>query len=78
MHKCGGNTYSNRLDLQQHGKKVFATIIFHVVNNLCIMFLPLYDWSLDPSVARVFKILTTVIAIFLALHYFEANDMHRE
>jgi membrane protease YdiL (CAAX protease family) len=47
------------------GKSVFATILFHAMNNVTTVLLPNYGWDYDPSVALVILAVAAVIVTFL-------------
>jgi membrane protease YdiL (CAAX protease family) len=47
------------------GKSVFATILFHAMNNVATVLLPSYGWHYDPSVAAVITAVAAAIVIFL-------------
>jgi membrane protease YdiL (CAAX protease family) len=47
------------------GRSVFATILFHAMNNVTTVLLPSYGWHYDPSVALVITAVAAAIIIFL-------------
>jgi hypothetical protein len=47
------------------GKSVFATILFHAMNNVATVLLPSYGWHYDPSVALVITAVAAAIITFL-------------
>lgn len=47
------------------GKSVFATILFHAMNNMTTVLLASYGWHYDPSVAVVITAVVAVIITFL-------------
>jgi membrane protease YdiL (CAAX protease family) len=47
------------------GKSVFATILFHAMNNVATVLLPGYGWHYDPFLALVITTMTAGIVAFL-------------
>ena len=47
------------------GKSVFATILFHAMNNVATVLLPSYGWHYDPFVALVITAVAAAIVTFL-------------
>jgi membrane protease YdiL (CAAX protease family) len=47
------------------GKSVFATILFHAMNNVATVLLPSYGWHYDPFVALVVTAVVAAIVTFL-------------
>jgi membrane protease YdiL (CAAX protease family) len=47
------------------GKSVFATILFHAMNNVATVLLPSYGWHYDPSIALVITAVAAAIITFL-------------
>jgi len=47
------------------GKSVFATILFHAMNNVATVLLPSYGWHYDPAVAAAITAVAAAIVTFL-------------
>jgi membrane protease YdiL (CAAX protease family) len=47
------------------GKSVFATILFHAMNNVATVLLPSYGWHYDPPVALIITAAAAAIITFL-------------